>query len=196
MYKKSMNFFFWTNYLLDVLKKYIKHVSFSNNLLKLTLKNHNELDLIIFLLKNHEKFQFNVLTDICCVDYLKIQKKRFELNYILLSTRFSYRLVVTILVTEQNIVPSLTKIFSGANWLEREVWDLFGVYFSSHPDLRRILTDYGFDGYPFRKNFPLNGFVEIRYDEDSQYLVYEPVELTQSMRYYDFVNPFSNKNLF
>jgi NADH/F420H2 dehydrogenase subunit C len=175
-------------YLLTFFKKYILSVSFFDNL-KIILKNSTDLPVVLQSLHLHSSFRFDVLVDIICVDHL-VSKKRFEIIYSLLSIKYNCRILLSIFVEDCVSIPSVTNIYSGANWFEREIWDMYGIVFSGHPDLRRILTDYGFDGYPFRKDFPLNGYIEIRYDENKQYLIYEPIELMQNMRFYDFVNPF------
>jgi NADH-quinone oxidoreductase subunit C len=120
--------------------------------------------------------------------------ERFEVVYQLLSIRLNRRVRVKVTADETTPVPSITSIFSSAGWYEREVWDLFGIYFADHPDLRRILTDYGFDGHPMRKDFPLTGYVEVRYDEDRKRVVYEPVRLKQEFRTFDFLSPWEGMN--
>lgn len=183
---------FWINYVVFFLKKYILKCSIYKDYIKLYLKNSEDLYLVINILKLHSFFKYSVLVDLACVDNLK-NKNRFTLNYILLSILHNCRIVLSVDLHNNNIIQSVNNIYSGANWLEREVFDMYGIFFFDHKDLRRILTDYGFNGYPFRKDFPLNGFFEIRYDEDKQYLVYEPIELMQNMRFYDFINPFYKK---
>ena len=128
------------------------------------------------------------LVDLTAVDYPS-QPERFELSYNLLSLKHNLRLRVKVSTDEDAAVPSVAGLFPNANWFEREIWDLFGVFFSDHPDLRRILTDYGFDGHPLRKDFPLTGYVEVRYDEAQKRVVYEPVKLTQDFRNFDFMSP-------
>lgn len=184
--------FFWLNYIINFLKKYIIKCSIYKDYIKLYLKKSNDIFVVLNILKLHSFFRYNILVDIACVDNLK-NKNRFSLNYILLSIFNNTRIVLCTDLDLNNIIQSATNIFSGANWLEREVFDMFGIFFFEHNDLRRILTDYGFNGYPFRKDFPLNGFFEIRYDEDKQYLVYESLELMQNMRFYDFISPFYKK---
>jgi len=128
------------------------------------------------------------MTDLCAVDYPE-RKARFEIVYNLISIRYNTRIRVKTSVDEVTPVDSVCDIFQAANWWEREVWDLFGVFFSNHPDLRRILTDYGFEGHPLRKDFPLSGYVEVRYDETQKRVVCEPVELSQEFRAFDFSSP-------
>jgi len=131
---------------------------------------------------------FKVLIDICGVDFPE-REQRFEVVYNLLSLRHNRRVRVKVVTDEMTPVPSLTGVFSAAGWFEREAWDLYGIFFSDHPDLRRILTDYGFEGHPMRKDFPLTGYVEVRYDQEQKRVVYEPVKLTQDFRTFDFLSP-------
>jgi NADH-quinone oxidoreductase subunit C len=142
---------------------------------------------VTFLL-NDANCDFKQLVDICGVDYPE-SDERFEVVYNLLSLKHNFRVRVKVRTDEQTPIDSITSIYSGANWFEREVWDMYGVYFSDHPDLRRILTDYGFEGHPLRKDFPLTGFVELRYDETQKRVVYEPVKLQQDFRNFDFLSP-------
>ena len=131
---------------------------------------------------------FKVLLDICGVDFPE-REKRFEVVYHLQSLRLNQRIRVKVICSESDIIPSVTAVYSSANWYERETYDFFGIMFSDHPDLRRLLTDYGFDGHPLRKDFPLTGYVEVRYDEEQKRVVYEPVKLTQAFRSFDFMSP-------
>ena len=131
---------------------------------------------------------FEMLVDVCGVDYPERQE-RFEVVYNLLSLRHNQRVRVKLTVDEGVAVPSVHDIFPSASWFERECWDMYGVFFTGHPDLRRLLTDYGFDGHPFRKDFPLTGYVEVRYDDEERRGVYEPVKLTQAFRSFDFLSP-------
>lgn len=131
---------------------------------------------------------FKQLVDITAVDYPE-REERFDVVYNLLSLRHNLRIRVKVRAADNASLPSITGIFSSASWLEREVWDMYGIYFSGHPDLRRILTDYGFEGHPQRKDFPLTGHVELRYDEDQKRVVYEPVKLTQAFRNFDYLSP-------
>jgi NADH dehydrogenase (ubiquinone) Fe-S protein 3 len=139
-------------------------------------------------LRDHTQTQFKLLMDITAVDYPS-RAKRFEVVYNLLSVRRNARLRVKTFVDEITPLHSLVPIYNSANWWERETWDMFGVFFVHHPDLRRILTDYGFEGHPLRKDFPLSGFVEVRYDDSEKRVVTEPLEMTQEFRYFDFANP-------
>lgn len=143
---------------------------------------------LMTFLRDDSNCLFKVLIDICGVDYPE-RIERFDIVYNLLSMRFNQRIRIKVRATEDDLVPSIVGVFSSANWYEREVWDLYGVMFSDHPDLRRILTDYGFEGHPMRKDFPLTGHVEVRYDEAQKRVVYEPVKLTQAFRSFDFMSP-------
>ena len=139
-------------------------------------------------LRDDQNLLFKQLVDVTAVDYPDRQQ-RFEVVYNLLSLKHNQRLRVKLAADDETTVPSVAAVFSSAIWLEREVWDLFGIFFGDHPDLRRILTDYGFEGHPLRKDFPLTGYVEVRYDEDQKRVVYEPVKLTQEFRTFDFASP-------
>jgi NADH-quinone oxidoreductase subunit C len=132
--------------------------------------------------------QFKQLMNVTAVDYPS-RAERFEIVYNLVSLTHNRRIRVKVSTDEQTPVPTVTGVFSSANWYEREVWDLFGVYFRDHPDLRRILTDYGFEGHPLRKEFPLTGYVEVRYDDELKRVIYEPVRLQQDFRNFDFLSP-------
>jgi len=143
---------------------------------------------LLTFLRDDQNCQFKQLVDVTAVDHPD-REARFTVVYNLLSLRHNQRVRVKTAVAEGAALASVTGVFSSANWLEREVWDLFGIAFSGHPDLRRILTDYGFEGHPLRKDFPLTGHVEVRYDEDQKRVVYEPVKLTQEFRSFDFMSP-------
>jgi len=145
------------------------------------------IPLVNFLRGNNECL-FQTLVDICGADYPG-RGERFDVVYHFLSMRLNQRVRVKLTTDEDHAVPSLTEIFPGANWFEREAFDMYGIQFSGHPDLRRILTDYGFEGYPLRKDFPLTGHVEVRYDMLEKRVVYEPVKLTQEYRNFDFLSP-------
>ncbi len=138
----------------------------------------------ILYLKTNNKCRFKQLIDITAVDYPE-KEKRFKLVYLLLSHENNLRILININIDEKTHVPSITKIFPSANWMEREVLDMYGISFKDHPDLRRILTDYGFKGYPLRKDFPLTGHTEVRYSEEHKKVVYEPVKLDQEYRHFD-----------
>jgi NADH-quinone oxidoreductase subunit C len=143
---------------------------------------------VLTFLRDDPRMLFKQLVDLCGVDYPD-RGERFEVVYNLLSLRHNRRIRVKLATDENEPVPSVTGVFNPADWYERETRDLFGVYFSDHPDLRRLLTDYGFEGHPLRKDFPLTGYVELRYDEDQKRVVYEPVKLKQEFRSFDFLSP-------
>ncbi len=150
--------------------------------------NENDLIEVIQFLKSNERCKFRQLIDIAGVDYPD-SEKRFQLVYLLLSHQNNIRIKVSIQFQLNQIINSITKIFPSANWMEREVFDMYGIKFKNHPDLRRILTDYGFKGHPLRKDFPLTGFNEVRYSEKEKKVIYEPVKLEQNYRNFDFESP-------
>lgn len=143
---------------------------------------------VLKFLRDDANCRFSTLCDICGVDYPE-DTDRFEVVYNLLSMIHNTRVRVKIRTDEDTPIDSVTDVFSAANWWEREAWDMFGIGFTGHPDLRRILTDYGFEGHPLRKDFPLTGYVELRYDDEQKRVVYEPVKLTQEFRSFDFLSP-------
>ena len=143
---------------------------------------------VLAALRDDKYAAFNQLSDLTAVDYPE-RPERFELVYQLLSMRNNMRLRLLAAVSEGQAVPSVTTVYSAANWAEREVWDMFGIFFAGHPDLRRLLTDYGFEGHPLRKDFPLTGHVEVRYDDTLRRVVNEPVSLVQEFRDFDFLSP-------
>lgn len=156
---------------------------------ELTLDTHpDHLIRVLMFLKEDPEARFQSLMDITAVDYPN-RPERFDVVYHLLSYTHNFRIRVKIKADEKTPVPSAIGVYPAAGWFEREVWDMFGVMFSGHPDLRRILTDYGFQGHPFRKDFPLTGYVELRYSEEQKRVVYEPVKLTQDFRSFDFMSP-------
>jgi len=147
-----------------------------------------EIVRVLTLLRDDGECLFEVLIDICGVDFPE-RENRFEVVYHLLSPRRNQRIRIKCETNEDTAVPSAVGVFPAANWFEREAYDMYGILFSDHPDLRRILTDYGFQGYPLRKDFPLTGYVEVRYDDAQKRVVYEPVKLTQEFRSFDFMSP-------
>ncbi len=155
--------------------------------LVLNIDSPDLLDVVLFL-KTNSNTKFRQLIDITAIDYPE-NSKRFKMVYLLLSHEFNHRIVISYYISENEIVPTLTKIFPSANWMEREVFDMYGVKFKDHPDLRRILTDYGFEGHPLRKDFPLTGHKEVRYSEDEKKVVYENVKLEQNYRNFDYESP-------
>ena len=158
-----------------------------HNQLFLKIDHEDLIDVVTFLKINNET-KFRQLIDVTAVDYPE-KSKRFKMVYLFLSHQFNQRIILSFFISENELVTSLTKIFPSANWMEREVFDMYGVKFKDHPDLRRILTDYEFDGYPLRKDFPLTGHKEVRYSEDKKKVIYEPVKLEQNYRNFDYESP-------
>ncbi len=170
--------------------------------IKFSLIKHNQLyidisceDLVQVLsfLKNSPNTKFKQLVDITAVDYPE-NSQRFKLTYLLLSHEYNSRIILSYLINEHEVIPSITEIFPSANWMEREVFDMYGIKFKNHPDLRRILTDYNFEGFPLRKDFPLSGHNEVRYDENEKKVLYEPIKLEQNYRNYDYESPWEGTN--
>ncbi len=149
---------------------------------------------VLKTLRDDEELCFSQLTDITAVDYPE-REARFEMVYQLLSVKKNRRIRLVVAVSEADIVPSVVPLYASANWAEREVWDMFGIFFSGHPDMRRLLTDYGFEGHPLRKDFPLTGYVEVRYSETERRVVYEPTKLTQEFRDFDFLSPWEGMQM-
>ena len=170
----------------------VKSSKIENNELLIETEETELLDVVQFL-KSNEKCKFRQLIDIAGVDYPE-NEKRFELIYLFLSHEHNLRIKLLIKFQINQTIVSLTKIFPSANWMEREVFDMYGVKFKNHPDLRRILTDYGFKGHPLRKDFPLTGFNEVRYSEKEKKVIYEPVKLEQNYRNFDFESPWEGTN--
>ena len=171
----------------------VKDLSIVGDQLVAIVEKEDIAKLLIFL-RDDVNCQFKQLMDICGVDYPE-RPQRFEVVYNLLSLVHNNRVTVKVILDDNSSIPSVSKVFSSADWWEREIWDLFGIFFSGHPDLRRILTDYGFDGHPLRKDFPLTGYVEVRYDDAQKRVVYEPVKLTQEYRDFDFLSPWEGMNI-
>ena len=165
----------------------IKSSKIKHNQLYLNIDPDDLLEVILFL-KNNDETKFKQLIDITAVDYPE-KDKRFKLVYLLLSHEFNQRILIDLYINENEIVPSLSSILPAANWMEREVFDMYGVKFKNHPDLRRILTDYGFEGHPLRKDFPLTGHNEVRYSEDKKKVIYESIKLEQNYRNFDYESP-------
>jgi len=184
-------FFFFKKYI------YFSFINFKLNILYLFIKKDYLFE-FLFILKKNLLFKYFLLIDLTAVDFLKINK-RFILCYNYLNIFFNYRIYLYFYVNNlfnyfnlieiKNMISSISNIFSNAVWLEREVWDMFGIFFFNHPDLRRILTDYGFQSFPLRKDFPLTGFYEIRYDETLKIIIYESLNLIQEYRFFNFINP-------
>jgi len=177
------------SYLMQCLPKFVQQFSVLKDELTLYIPPSGVLPVLTFL-RDHSQCQFKSVVDISGVDFPE-REKRFEVVYHLLSVSpgRAGRIRVKTYAGEADPVPSATSLFRGADWYEREAWDLFGIFFSDHPDLRRILTDYGFDGHPLRKDFPLTGYTEVRYDEERKRVVYEPLQLTQAFRNFESLSP-------
>ena len=162
-----------------------------------TLIKHNQINIeidkkdlidVTLFIKSNKDTKFRQLIDITAVDYPE-ESQRFKLVYLFLSHEFNQRIILSYRINENEVIPSLTSVFPSANWMEREVFDMYGINFKDHPDLRRILTDYGFEGHPLRKDFPLTGNTEVRYSEDQKKVIYEPVKLEQNYRNFDYESP-------
>ena len=182
-----------SNILDTVMDKNDYKLEYKNGLYLLNLKQFMLIK-AVKVLKENEKLKFNQFIDLTAVDYPN-KKNRFEMVYILLSVELNLRMIIKFFINENDSVDSITNLFPAANWYEREVWDLFGIAFNNHPDLRRLLTDYGFIGHPLRKDFPLSGNVEVKYDLNEKKVVYEPVKLTQSFREFEFESPWKGEKL-
>ena len=176
-----------STYLSEKLAGRIGEAVFAYGELTVAVEPGNLIEVVTFL-RNDARCQFISIIDVCGADYPS-RAKRFDVVYHLLSPKQNVRIRLKVQADEETLVPSLTGVFPGADWFERETYDLYGVLFSGHPDLRRILTDYGFEGHPLRKDFPLTGFVEVRYDDEAKRVIYEPVELKQEFRNFDFLSP-------
>ena len=161
---------------------FINHDSINLNI------DHDELIDVVIFLKTNKETKFRQLIEITAVDYPE-NENRFKMVYLLLSHEYNKRIIIEYAIKEKDIISSITSIFPSANWMEREVFDMYGLNFKNHPDLRRILTDYGFEGYPLRKDFPLTGHNEVRYSEEEKKVIYEPVKLEQNYRNFDYESP-------
>ena len=165
----------------------IKKSEIRHEQLYLNINSEDLIDVTLFI-KTNENTKFRQLMDVTVVDYPE-NIQRFKVVYLFLSHEFNQRIILNYLISENEVIPSLTSIYPAANWMEREVFDMYGVKFKDHPDLRRILTDYGFEGHPLRKDFPLTGHTEVRYSEDQKKVIKEPVKLEQNYRNFDYESP-------
>jgi NADH-quinone oxidoreductase subunit C len=165
----------------------IKKSKIRHEQLYISIDSEDLIDVTLFI-KSNENTKFRQLIDITVVDYPE-NVKRFKVVYLFLSHEFNQRIVLSYLINEKEVIPSLTSIYPAANWMEREAFDMYGVKFKDHPDLRRILTDYGFEGHPLRKDFPLSGHTEVRYNEEQKKVIKEPVKLEQNYRNFDYESP-------
>nr|YP_009004131.1 NADH dehydrogenase subunit 9 [Tsukubamonas globosa]BAO51973.1 NADH dehydrogenase subunit 9 [Tsukubamonas globosa] len=175
--------------LLELLPRSILSIQFIKNELVIEVDPTN-IARVVYFLQKHINYQYKCIIDIAGVDYPSLDK-RFEVNYLFLSVRYNSRIQIKVKTAEYEPIPSISGVVPGANWYEREVWDMYGIFFTSHPDLRRILTDYGFEGHPLRKDFPLTGYVEVRYDFEKKRVVHEPVQLSQEFRSFDLGSPWA-----
>ena len=187
------------NNLIDLEKKInselgtkINRTSVKHNQVYVEIDKEDLIDVVLFI-KTNQDIKFRQLIDITVVDYPE-ETQRFKIVYLFLSHEFNHRLILSYTINENELIPSLTSVFPSANWMEREVFDMYGINFKDHPDLRRILTDYGFKGHPLRKDFPLTGFNEVRYSEKEKKVIYEPVKLEQNYRNFDFESPWEGTN--
>ena len=171
----------------SVLPDQVMGISIAHDELMVTARAEQIVKVVTFL-RDDPMCLFKVLVDICGTDYPE-RPKRFDVVYNLLSLVHNQRIRIKVEADDETPVPSITGVHNSANWFEREIWDMYGVMFSDHPDLRRLLTDYGFEGHPLRKDFPLTGFVETRYDNERKRVVYDPVKLSQEFRKFDFLSP-------
>jgi NADH-quinone oxidoreductase subunit C len=183
---KDLNDFLLSNYSEDIISSNIEHDHLSICIV------FSSIESITSILKLNNICKFRTLIDITAIDY-PAEEKRFTLVYHYLSMQQNIRIRLKSSIKEGQIVPSITKLFPAANWFEREVFDMYGILFSNHPDMRRILTDYGFQGHPLRKDFPTTGYLELRYDQERKKVVYEPVKLTQEYRRFDFMSPWEGE---
>jgi NADH-quinone oxidoreductase subunit C len=165
----------------------IKKSEIKHDQLYINVDSEDLIDITLFI-KSNKDTKFRQLIDITVVDYPE-SAQRFKVVYLFLSHEFNQRIILSYLISENEVIPSLTPIYPAANWMEREVFDMYGVKFKDHPDLRRILTDYGFEGHPLRKDFPLTGHTEVRYSEDQKKVINEPVKLEQNYRNFDYESP-------
>ena len=165
----------------------IKKTEIRHEQLYVNIDNEDLIDVTLFI-KSNKNTKFRQLMDITVVDYPE-NAQRFKVVYLFLSHEFNQRIILSYLISENEVIPSLTPIYPAANWMEREVFDMYGVKFKDHPDMRRILTDYGFEGHPLRKDFPLTGHTEVRYSEDQKKVISEPVKLEQNYRNFDYESP-------
>lgn len=188
--KSFLKIFMFSKMLKELISSLILSIIIKEDLIILNVTLENFLKLIIFL-KYNSLLQFKMLLDIWAVDFLKSSfgKKRFEINYLLVSPINNVRVIIKLRIGEEDQLCSLLKIFNSAGWLEREIWDLFGLFFKNHDDLRRILTDYSLVGHPLRKDFPLMGYLEVRYDDEEKRIIFDKIDMVQGYRFFDFKDP-------
>lgn len=177
-------------YIADKLENEVRGTSVAYDELTIEARAEHVVKVLTFL-RDDPECRFKSLMDVCGVDYPD-RAKRFDVVYHMLSMKLNQRIRVKVQADEDTMVPSAVGVFKSAIWFEREAWDMYGIFFSGHPDLRRILTDYGFQGHPLRKDFPVSGFVELRYSDEDKRVIYEPVELSQENRNFDFMSPWES----
>jgi NADH dehydrogenase (ubiquinone) Fe-S protein 3 len=187
---KKLNYFI--GYVTELLPKYLESVYVNCNAIFLNVSKEN-ITVVSTVLRHHLGFRFDSLLDIWAIDRPAMEG-RFKVGYNFLSVFYNFRVIVYVTAAKDHFLDSMTPLFQSANWLEREVWDMFGIFFINHPDLRRILTDYGFTGFPLRKDFPLSGYTQVRYDEESKKVLLEPLELSQEFRYFNFSSPWEDQS--
>jgi NADH/F420H2 dehydrogenase subunit C len=185
--KKVMNMQLFIKQIVKTVPKWIHYSVYSNGEVVFFVSPENLIPFLTFC-RDHTHTQYKQMVDITAIDYPS-RPLRFDVVYNLLTLQYNGRLRIKVAVNEVTPIPSSVVLFSSSGWWEREVWDMFGIFFSNHPDLRRILTDYGFSGHPLRKDFPLTGYVEVRYDDSEKRVLNEPVEVSQEFRYFDFQTP-------
>lgn len=187
---KTLNYFI--SYIKELLPRYTESIYVDRNSVFINVSKGN-VKVFITALRYHLGFRFDSLLDVWAVDR-PATRERFKVGYNFLSVFYNFRVIVYTTLAKDHFLDSVTPLFHSANWLEREIWDMFGIFFVNHPDLRRILTDYGFTGFPLRKDFPLSGYTQVRYDEESKKVLLEPLELSQEFRYFNFSSPWENQN--
>lgn len=177
----------WSKGIKSIIPKWIENIIIIKKEIIIYTKNQN-LNKVMKWCKLHTNNQYKTLVEMTAVDYPE-EKNRFEVIYNLLSTTYNNRIRVKTIIDEITPVETITNLYKGGNWMERETWDMFGIYFENHPDLRRILTDYGFEGFPLTKNWPLSGYMEVRYDDEQKRVINEEIEITQEFRNYNIISP-------
>jgi NADH dehydrogenase (ubiquinone) Fe-S protein 3 len=187
---KKLNYFI--SYVTELFPKYLESVHVNRNAIFLNVSKEN-ITAVSTALRYHLGFRFDSLLDIWAIDRPAMEE-RFKIGYNFLSVFYNFRIIVYTTLAKDHFFDSLAFLFQSANWLEMVVWDMFGIFFINHPDLRRILTDYGFTGFPLRKDFPLSGYTQVRYDEESKKVLLEPLELSQEFRYFNFSSPWEDKS--
>lgn len=190
MFKNIQKFYFFFIYFIKILRNFINGLLITNTLIILSLVKLNLISIIMFL-KYNLISGFSSLLDIIVIDNINLNYHRFEVVYVFWNIYYGYRFALKLYITQLNSILSISKYYENANWLEREVWDMFGIKFLMHNNLSRILTDYGFKGFPLRKDFPLSGYLDVFFDNSLQIMRYLPVEFSQNMRFFNLINPWN-----